>query len=157
MSPITVSILPPDRAIRSLAAAWSIKAWRDSFPNDTAQWYLNLYKTGDFRSGLPVTVSALVGTKLIGIGSLVSDDELPGSNEPGPWLAAIFVTPKHRRLGAGRMIVHELLDHAVALGYREVFAYTENKLQWYQKMDWEFLRTATVANHPVSVIKKSLY
>ena len=121
------------------------------------QWYLNLYKSGDFRAGLPITVAARLGSKLIGIGSLVTDDELPGAAERGPWLAAVYVSPKYRRHGAGRMIVYELLDHAVALGYEEVFAYTETKLNWYQNMDWEFLRTAIVANHEVSVIKKSLY
>ena len=149
--------MPTNRMLRSQAAGWSIKAWRDSFPSDTMQWYLNLYKSGDFRAGLPITVAARFGSKLIGIGSLVTDDELPGAAERGPWLAAVYVSPKYRRHGAGRMIVYELLDHAVALGYEEVFAYTETKLNWYQKMDWEFLRTAIVANHEVSVIKKSLY
>ena len=97
MDPIRVELVPHDRAIRSQAAAWSIKAWRDSFPNDTAQWYLNLYKTGDFRPGIPVTVAALSGNTLIGVGSLISDDELPGSIEPGPWLAAVYVAPRFRR------------------------------------------------------------
>ncbi|MFM1905439.1 MAG: hypothetical protein RIT32_235 [Actinomycetota bacterium] len=156
MDPIIVEQIPKKSILRAEAARWSIKAWRDSFPNDTAQWYLNLYKRGDFANSIPFTVAALSGTKLIGIGSLVSDDELPDSTERGPWLAAVFVQPQYRRHGAGSAIVNALLDRAFELGYREVFAYTETKLAWYQKMNWEFIRTAQVANHDVSVIKRRL-
>lgn len=148
--------MPQDRYLRSQAAAWSIRAWRESFPNDTAQWYLNLYKLGDYRHGLPFTVAAQLSNQLIGIGSLVADDELPTAKEPGPWLAAIFVSPRFRKHGAGTQIVNALLDQAFSLGYREVFAYTETKRNWYEKMGWQFLRNDSVGGHPVSVIRRSL-
>jgi RimJ/RimL family protein N-acetyltransferase len=156
MGPISVLPIPLDRQLRSVAAAWSIKAWRDTFPADTMQWYLNLYKTGDFNSGLPFTVAAMQGSNLIGIGSLVADDELPNTLEAGPWLAAIFVNPKFRRHGAGTQIVNALLDQAFTLGYREVFGYTESKLSWYQAMGWEFIRDAEVSNHAVAVMRRKL-
>lgn len=120
------------------------------------QWYLNLYKTGDFTRSLPLTVAAIGNQQLIGVGSLVADDELPGATEPGPWLAAIFVTPRFRGLGAGVQIVNSLLDHAFDLNYREVFGYTETKLGWYEKMGWQFIRKANLANHEVAVIKREL-
>lgn len=156
MGPITVLPIPPDRQLRSLAAAWSIKTWRDSFPDDTAQWYLNLYKSGDYRKQVPHTVAAVMGTKLVGIGSLIADDELPLATEPGPWLAAVYVNPRYRGRGAGSEIVNTLLDHAFSLGYREIFGYTETKLGWYESMGWEFLRNATLKDHNVSVIRRRL-
>lgn len=156
MDPIVVTQIPPDRYLRSQAAAWSIRAWRDSFPSDTAQWYLNLYKLGDYRHGLPFTVAARISNTLVGIGSLVADDELPDAREPGPWLAAVFVSPRFRKHGAGTLIVNALLDQAFSLGYREVFAYTETKRHWYEKMGWQFLRNDSVGDHLVSVIRRSL-
>lgn len=148
--------IPANLQIRSLAAAWSIRAWRESFPTDTAQWYLNLYKAGDYSRSLPITVAALSGRQLIGVGSLVADDELPNALESGPWLAAIYVSPRFRRKGAGKKIVQELLDHAFLLGYLEVFAYTETKRAWYEKMGWQFVRNAELGNHQVAVIKRKL-
>lgn len=156
MDPIEVVEIPANRVIRSLAAAWSIRAWRASFPTDTVQWYLNLYKSGDYSKKLPITVAALSGEQLVGVGSLVADDELPNALESGPWLAAIYVTPRFRRKGAGKKIVQELLDHAFLLGYFEVFAYTESKRAWYEKMGWQFVRNADLGSHQVAVIKREL-
>jgi GNAT superfamily N-acetyltransferase len=156
MGPISVLPIPKNSQLRSLAAAWSIKTWRDSFPNDTAQWYLNLYKTGDYRKQMPHTIAAVMGTKLVGIGSLIADDELPLATEPGPWLAAVYVHPKFRGLGAGTQIVNALLDHAFSIGYSDVYGYTETKRGWYESMGWEYLRDATLKDHNVSVIRKRL-
>ena len=156
MVSLIVTEIPESRAIRSLAAAWSVRQWRASFPSDTAQWYLNLYKSGDFSKKLPVTVAAIINGNLVGVGSLVADDELPGASEPGPWLAAVYVTPSFRGKGAGSKIVQELLDHAFLLGYREVFCYTETKRDWYQKMGWQLVREALLAKHEVAVLKYTL-
>ena len=157
MTRISIHEMPKDAALRSQAAAWSVRMWRDSFPNDSAQWYLNHYKESDFTKSVPLACCALVNGELAGVASVLKDDELPGADESGPWLAAVFVHPRFRRKGIGTLLVTAQEQKVQSLGFKELFAYTVDKLNWYESLGWQFVRTAQIANHPVCVIRKQLH
>jgi len=124
------------------AAQLSLDAWKHDFPEDTLQTYLDMFTaTGTYANRLVEVFAALnQADELLGLATLVDDDELPGATEPGPWLAAVFVVPEARKLGVGSALVDHVVSRSRELGYAELFLYTEYQDQWYQKKGWSYLR-----------------
>ena len=142
----------------SMAADWSFKAWAHEFPTDTVQTYLDQYvEVQNSATGMPEVVAAVSSAdELLGIATLVLDDELPGAVEPGPWLAAVYVAPYARRIGVGQAITMRLSAQAQMLGFPSLHLYTEDKREWYETMGWRYCRTGAINGHPVSVMELML-
>ncbi|MEO5973645.1 MAG: GNAT family N-acetyltransferase [Ilumatobacteraceae bacterium] len=140
------------------AAAWSFAAWADEFPADTVATYLDQYaEVQRSTTGLPEVVAAIsVSGELLGIATLVLDDELPGATEDGPWLAAVYVSPRARRQGIGQAITMWVTARAQMLGYPAIYLYTEDKREWYENLGWKFCRISAINGLPVSVMKLML-
>ena len=124
------------------AAQLSLDAWKHDFPEDTLQTYLDMFTaTGTYANRFVEVFAALnQADELLGLATLVDDDELPGATEPGPWLAAVFVVPEARKIGVGSALVDHVVSRSRELGYAELFLYTEYQDQWYQKKGWSYLR-----------------
>ena len=124
------------------AAQLSLDAWKHDFPEDTLQTYLDMFTaTGTYANRLVEVFAALnQADELLGLATLVDDDELPGAIEPGPWLAAVFVVPEARKLGVGSALVDHVVNRSRELGYAEMFLYTEDQQEWYQKRGWTYTR-----------------
>jgi len=124
------------------AAELSCEAWKHNFPEDTTQTYLDMFTATRTYADRFVEVFAALNQadELLGLATLVDDDELPGATEPGPWLAAVFVIPGARKLGVGSALVDHVVSRSRELGYAEMFLYTEHQDQWYQKKGWSYLR-----------------
>ncbi len=140
------------------AAEWSFAAWAHEFPADTIQTYLDHYAQVESSStGMPEVVAAISpADELLGIATLVLDDELPGAIEPGPWLAAVYVAPFARRIGIGEAITMRVSARAQMLGFGSLHLYTEDKRTWYESMGWRFRRMSEINGHPVSVMELML-
>lgn len=82
------------------AAEWSFEAWQHEFPSDNVQTYLDQYALARRKPEQLLEVFAAItdNDQLLGVATLVHDDELPDAPEPGPWLAAVFVTPDARKI-----------------------------------------------------------
>lgn len=141
-----------------LAAEWSHDAWRHEFPADTVQTYLDQYALAASPGERLVEVYAAIdpANQLLGLTTLVDDDELPGVVEPGPWLAAVWVHPDHRRRGTGGSLVRHATLRAHSLGVSELFLYTEDQQAWYEAKGWQRVRDATLNGHAVTVMTKRL-
>ncbi len=124
------------------AAEMSRVAWKHDFPEDTLQTYLDMFTaTGTYANRLVEVFAALnQADELLGLATLVDDDELPGAIEPGPWLAAVFVVPEARKLGVGSALINHVVSRSRELGYSEMFLYTEDQQEWYQKRGWTYTR-----------------
>ena len=125
-----------------MAAEWSFDAWHHEFPSDTVQTYLDQYKLAATKPETLIEIYAAVDLKdnLLGVATLVDDDELPDAQEPGPWLAAVFVRPEARNLGAGSALVARATSRAKELGYEKLFLYTEHAQAWYEPKGWVKVR-----------------
>lgn len=125
------------------AAQWSYAAWQHEFPSDTVQTYLDMYS---FAATQPtnrlVEVYAAISqdNELLGVATLIDDDELPDANEPGPWLAAVFVEPGSRKFGIGSALVQRVVDRATELNYPTLYLYTEFAENWYVTKGWTKIR-----------------
>jgi uncharacterized protein (DUF952 family)/GNAT superfamily N-acetyltransferase len=120
------------------AAELSVTEWKKYFPNDTVQTYFDLYGlTGQYEGHIAETYIAVNPTdELLGMATLVDDDELPESSEPGPWLAAVLTVPSTRRNGVGSILVQQVVQRAYQLGHHELFLYTSDQQEWYAKKGW---------------------
>ena len=120
------------------AAELSVTEWKKYFPNDTVQTYFDLYGlTGQYAEHFAETYIAVnANDELLGMATLVDDDELPESNEPGPWLAAVLALPSTRRNGVGSTLVQQIVQRAHQLGHHELFLYTSDQHEWYAKKGW---------------------
>lgn len=126
------------------AAQWSYVAWRHEFPSDTVQTYLDMYALAASQpTNRLVEVYAAISNdnELLGVATLIDDDELPGANEPGPWLAAVFVKPESRKFGIGSALVQRVVDRAVELNYPTLYLYTEFAENWYLTKGWTKIRS----------------
>ena len=140
------------------AAQLSLDAWKHDFPEDTLQTYLDMFTaTGTYANRFVEVFAALnQADELLGLATLVDDDELPGATEPGPWLAAVFVVPEARKIGVGSALVDHVVSRSRELGYAELFLYTEYQDQWYQKKGWSYLRDTLLNDIKHVVMQTSL-
>ena len=120
------------------AAELSVTEWKKYFPDDTVQTYFDLYGlTGQYEGHFAETYVAInANNELLGMATLVDDDELPESNEPGPWLAAVLTVPSKRQNGVGSSLVQQVVKRAHQHGHRELFLYTADEQEWYAKKGW---------------------
>lgn len=120
------------------ASELSVTEWEKYFPNDTVQTYFDLYGLkGQYEGHFAETYIAINSNdELLGMATLVDDDELPESNEPGPWLAAVLTLPSIRLNGVGSTLVQRIVQRANQLGHHELFLYTSDQQEWYAKKGW---------------------
>lgn len=148
--------MPDDQKLQVTAATTCVNYWKRDFPLDTEQWYLNLYAESLVATSLPIVVVALDDGEFIGTASLIVDDELPHATEPGPWLAAVYVSESRRHHGVGTALVKAIEDRARQLGITELFLYTEHGKSWYESMGWRSVRTTQLSGHDVTVMTQAL-
>ena len=124
------------------AAQWSFDAWQHEFPSDTVQTYLDQYALAASKPERLIEIYAAISeqNQLLGVATLIDDDELPDAPEPGPWLAAVFVTPTERKVGIGSALVNHIVRRARELNFATLYLYTEFAEDWYQQKDWTKIR-----------------
>ena len=124
------------------AAEWSFEAWKHDFPSDTVHTYLDQYALASSEPEELLEVFAAIDSQddLLSVATLVDDDELPDAPEPGPWLAAVFVTPDARKFGVGSALVEHVVNRARELGYPKIYLYTEHQELWYASKGWTKIR-----------------
>jgi uncharacterized protein (DUF952 family)/GNAT superfamily N-acetyltransferase len=124
------------------AAELSVNEWKEIFTEDSVQTYLDLYgKAGTYAGRLVDTYVALsADDELVGMATLVDDDELPNAPEPGPWLAAVLTLPAYRGRGVASALVQRIARQAHELGIPALYLYTSDQQQWYANKGWIPLR-----------------
>ena len=111
------------------AAELSVTEWKEIFSEDSVQTYLDLYGlTGSYAGRFAETYVALnTNDELIGMATLIDDDELPNAPEPGPWLAAVLTLPNARANGVASEVVQRIVQRAHQLGLPVIYLYTNDQ------------------------------
>ncbi len=124
------------------AAELSVAEWKEIFTEDSVQTYIDLYGlTGQYAGRFAETYVALnTNDELIGMATLIDDDELPNAPEPGPWLAAVLTLPTNRAHGVASTVVQRIVQRAHQLGHAALYLYTSDQQQWYANKGWKPLR-----------------
>ena len=120
------------------AAELSVREWKEIFSDDSVQTYVDLYGLSGPSSGrfAETHIATNNADELIGMATLIDDDELPHATEPGPWLAAVLTLPEHRSLGVASALIHQIIQRAHALGHANLYLYTSDQQEWYAKKGW---------------------
>ena len=144
----TISIKNIDDSLQhwQRAAELSVNEWKKYFPHDSMQTYLDLYgQTGQYASHFAETyIAENTSGELLGMASLVDDDELSDSSEPGPWLAAVLVLPDQRTHGVGSTLVQHIVQRAHQLGHPAIYLYTSDQQLWYANKGWKAIRETSL-------------
>lgn len=141
--------MPADQGVMRRVARWVMDEWAHMFPDDTVDWYLDVWSSASApHAGPPHAVVATEGGEIVGTASVVVDDELPGATEPGPWLALTYVVPARRGHGIGSAMVRELMSRCPA----GLWLYTESEAPWYRAMGWHDVRADSVNGVQVTVM-----
>ena len=124
------------------AAELSVTAWKEIFTEDSVQTYIDLYgQAGTYAGRFVETYVALsADDELIGMATLVDDDELPNAPEPGPWLAAVLTLPTSRAQGVASAVVQRIVQRAHELRLPAIYLYTSDQQQWYTNKGWKPIR-----------------
>lgn len=86
---------------------------------------------------LPFTLAAEIDGAFVGTVSLIACDE-PERNDLAPWLAALWVTPEHRKSGLGGALVMEIERRAAALGIARIYLSARSAVApFYEKCGWQ--------------------
>ncbi len=152
----TFTVMPLPRRHWNLAAEWSHRAWHHEFPLDTVQTYLDQYAAADHTRPIEVYAAVSEFDELLGVTTLVDDDELPDSREPGPWIAAVWVDPGQRGKGVGSALVRHAERRAKLLGHAAAYLYTEDKTDWYAASGWQTVRPSTLNGLGITVMRLDL-
>ena len=151
---IVISDMPTHSTFAQIGAQWAFDDWKETDPNDDIQWYLNVYSESAVDPlSLPISLAAVAGNdELVGVACVVLDDALPDAEEPGPWVAAVFVNPKYRGRAIGKQLVNEAVRRARELGHSDVYLYTRNVAHWYETFGWERVRETYVHHKPITIM-----
>jgi GNAT superfamily N-acetyltransferase len=153
-SDIVITDMPAGSKFAHIGAQWAYDDWKETDPNDDIQWYLNVYSdSAKDPLSLPISLAAITGTdELVGVACVVSDDELPDANEPGPWVAAVFVAPEYRGMELGKQLVTEAVRRAREFGHTDVYLYTRHVAHWYETFGWERVRETLIHDKTITVM-----
>ena len=107
-----------------LVATWIYdEFWRDKPGYSVATFELLLGEAID-PGRIPLSLLALVDGDPIGTVNLIHNDS-PSRPQLYPWLAALFVVPRHRHQGVGGALCRALVSEAGLLHVSEVFLGTD--------------------------------
>lgn len=153
-SDFVISDMPVNSKFAHMGAQWANDDWKETDPNDDIQWYLDVYsESAEDSSSLPISLVALADNdELVGVACVVKDEVLPDVQEPGPWVAAVFVHPAYRGRAVGKQLVNEAIRRARELGHTDVYLYTRSAADWYKTFGWERVRETHVHQYPVTVM-----
>jgi GNAT superfamily N-acetyltransferase len=119
-------------------AGWLYREWlRDlSYSRRQARELVAERKNVD---RLPLTLVVLCDQDAVGTASLVLDVD-PGGRQT-PCLAGLYVEPRLRRHGLGRLLCEHAVAHARRLGVRRLGLYTVDDMFFYARLGWS-IKTA---------------
>lgn len=133
-------------------AQWHHEEWSYLNPERSVmEREAELYSHLD-RSRVPETFVALVDDEIVGCASLVEHD-MGTHHDLGPWLASVYVQPKHRGVGIGKELVQFVTGEARALGYRKLYLYSLGLAKYYEQQGWTVYAEEQYHEYLVSVMQ----
>ena len=137
-------------------AQWSFSQWGHYTPQKTLKNFIESrmeYLNDDI---LPLTFLAFDGLIPVGMCSLVKSKDI--CHQLLPWLTTLYVIPKYRKRGIGRLLEEKICVKAREMGYKKIYCFTSDKsvVLWYKKHNWRKKSTEQLHNHNVTMMEKDL-
>ena len=137
-------------------AAWLYEQWGYFHDHDSVERRIGELNARLQSDRIPVSFVALASeapdAPPIGTASLTPDD-LETRPDLSPWLASVFVQAEHRQSGAGSALVNAVVAHARKLRFPILYLFTEDRIQFYERLGWTVVCAEVYRGHPVTVMK----
>lgn len=114
------------------------------------------YLHNRYLDKIPMTFVGLLDSECIGTVSLFSND-LKQREDLTPWIAALYISEKHRNRGYAKELLSFASVKAGELGFRTLYLRTETASEYYRKLGWtEILDTIDEYGLKTKVFEKSI-
>lgn len=137
-------------------AAWHHNEWAHLNPGGALEKRMAKMQCYLADGLVPSTYICKHNGQLAGSAALVESDM---DTRPGltPWLASVFVEPSFRNMGiGGRLVKHAMLQAKLA-GIRNLYLFTPDRVDFYQKLGWRALSQEDYRGCAVTVMRAELH
>ncbi|MEO8161777.1 MAG: GNAT family N-acetyltransferase [Arenimonas sp.] len=135
-------------------AGWHHAQWGHLYSHWTQEVALaELQEHAARATGLPTTLVAVEDEALLGSVSLVLEDAPELAEHGSPWLASLYVIPQARGRGIGARLVHAAVARAAVEGIAELFLFTPEHRDFYQRLGWRPLARTALKGTPVDLMQ----
>jgi N-acetylglutamate synthase-like GNAT family acetyltransferase len=133
-------------------AAWVQWEWGYLLPETTFAMMVSTFKKRVFYHQIPETFVATADRQIVGMASI---DQYDMTTRPdlSPWLAAVYVTPEFRHKGIGSRLVRAVMQEAVVLGLDRIYLFTPNKMNFYNRLGWQFFENTIYRGEEVVIMQ----
>jgi N-acetylglutamate synthase-like GNAT family acetyltransferase len=148
---VTIEYLADHPQFVPTLAQWQHAEWGHLRPGDSVEARMARMQTSVQIGRIPLTVVALAHGELLGSASLIPHD-MDTRMELTPWLAGVFVAPKHRRKGVGAQLVRGIMAEAAALKIPLLYLYTVYSEKFYANLDWSLQEHTAYREQSVAIM-----
>lgn len=138
-------------------AMWDYTEGYHLYPNDILVETEDIYRKRVGSMNIPLTYTAIYYNKLIGMISVVMDNKLPNYSHFYPWISALYVTDKMRKLGVASKLLQTAENHVKEDKYPFIYLWTDSKnLLFFQNRQYSIVEESVFIGKRISVLKKDL-
>lgn len=120
---------------------WHHKQWSHLNPSRTIEDRIKELQQSAAGKHIPITFAAMLEDVLLGSASLIAHDMDTRMNL-SPWLASVYVAPRHRNQGVGSALVKSAVKEAKELAVETLYLFTPDRVEFYARLGWSvFERT----------------
>ena len=129
-------------------------AWSQVSRFTTVDDHIRKLETRISHRPIPATYILLIDSVVEGSVSLIDQDDIDNVRpDLSPWLASLYVEPRHRRQGHGSALVrHCILQAAKALCPR-LYLYTDTHSQFYVRFGWQPIETRVSRGLDITIME----
>jgi GNAT superfamily N-acetyltransferase len=120
-------------------ATWLYEQFHYEYAEQSlAEWQAE-FAAGQSNGAWPSLVAVENG-QLLG-GAALAEEDLPGREDLGPWLACVFVTPAARGKGVAEVLIEGVCERARQQGVKRLYLHTQDRADYYAKRGWVAVET----------------
>lgn len=140
-----------------LLARWHVAEWQHLYPSWDVPTAEREFAEQSVAGQVPTTFVAFDGTgrgehHVLGSISIIHDDELPGFEHLGPWLASLYVPPHARGRGVGTLLMRSSVTAAHAMGLPQLHLFSSGQEDYHRRLGWRTVARTTANGHDAAVM-----
>jgi len=136
-------------------AQWLFEQWGHLSPDRDTQFRIRELLRRSKKAQVPSAFISLEDGILTGTASLTEDD-MEEHPELTPWLASVYVHPKHREKGIARTLIERVIEEASLIGVRTLYLFTFDHKEYYRKLNWSEMYDGFYKREKVTVMSYNL-
>lgn len=152
---ITIEYLADVPEVIPVISKWLYDEFNYLIPGKTLEYVIESLQARLNHDIIPLSIVAFENNEILGTVSLkISDMDI--RNNLQPWLAGLFVNVKYRNNGVGSFLVKSIEKIAKQLGENELYLYTPNASDFYNRIGWLNFEELEYKSNKVVIMKRFL-